>query len=558
MRPASLVILALAGLSGCVGTPPPGLPDAASSTIDVQILAFNDFHGNLEPPAGSNGRVNGVEVGGVEYFATHLAQLEATNPHTAIVSAGDNIGASPLLSALFHDEPTIEALGTFGLDFSTVGNHEFDEGWRELLRMQRGGCHPVDGCRGSTPFAGAAFKYLSANVRVNDTADTLFPATAMMSFDGVPVGFIGLALQGTPTLVIPTAVDGVTFLPEAEAANEAARALRAQGAAAVVALIHQGGYISATDDERCTTMTGEFVPIVRQMSADIDVVVSGHTNRSYICRMDGKLVTSTASYSRFITDIDLKIDRRTRRVVESTARNLLVTRDVPREAAQTAILDRYRPTAEKVGGRPVGSISGTIVRAYNAAGESPMGGVMADAFLAFAQTADNGGAEIGIMNYGGIRADFVHPDGAAATAPHQLTYKDVFTLMPFGNTILVKTITGEGLLRILEQQFDNPGSGERTILQVSHSVRYSYDPRRPAGARVNRESIRIDGRRLDPSASYRVAMSDFLWNGGDGFSTAAAGTEPHALGLDIDVFLAYLAAHSPIGPPQPGRIVLER
>lgn len=551
-------VVAAALLSSCAGSSHPAVPgDGRSGIIDVQILAFNDFHGNLEPPSGANGRVNNTEVGGVEYLAAHIAQLEATNPNTVVVSAGDNIGASPLVSALFHDEPTIEALGTLGLDFSTVGNHEFDEGWRELLRMQRGGCHPVDGCRGSQPFTGATFSYLSANVRVNGSNNTLFPATAMREFDGVPIGFIGIALSSTPSLVSPDAVDGITFLPESDAANAAARELRKQGAAAVVVLIHQGGYIAANDDERCATLTGEFVTLLDQMSADIDVVVSGHTNRTYACKTRGKVVTSTASFSRFITDIDLKVDRVSRRVVSSSVRTVPATRDVPRDPAQTTLLERYRPLAAKVGSRQVGSVSGTIVRAVNGSGEAQMGDVVADAFLTVARPEERGGAQIGMTNWGSLRTDFVHPAGASAATPHQLTYGDVANLMPFGNTIIVKTLTGEQLWQILEQQFDNPGPGLITILQVSNNVRYRYDPARPAGTRINHASITIDGRPLVPAQNYRVATSDFVWDGGDAFSLARSGTNPVVVGADIDVFLEYLAAHSPIGPGPLDRITRE-
>lgn len=558
LRRVSAAALALV-VSACAGAAGPGLPSGAADAVSVQLIAFNDFHGNLEPPAGSNGRAGTVEVGGAEYFATHVARLRASNPHTVVVSAGDNIGASPLVSALFHDEPTIEALGAAGLDFSAAGNHEFDEGWRELLRMQRGGCHPVDGCRGSPAFAGASFRYRAANVRVDATGETLLPATATRTFDGVTVGFIGLALSDTPSFVMPSSVDGISFLPEAEAANAAARMLRAQGAAAVVVLIHDGGYLAPGDtDASCPSMTGDLVTVLAGMGPDIDVVVTGHTNRDYICRRDGKLVTSTASYSRFLTDIDLTIDRRTRRVVASTAVNVPVTRDVPRDSAQTAILERYRPAAASVGSRPVGTLSATLLKQYDDAGESALGDALSDAFLTMAGPADKGGAEIAITNYGGLRADLIHPDGADAKTPSSLTYGTVFTLMPFGNTLIVKTLTGSQLLRILEQQFDNPGAGLRTILQVSHNMRYSYDPTRPAGRRVNRDSVRIGGAPLDPDRAYRVAMVDFLWDGGDGFAYARAGTDAVGVGLDIDVFTAYLAAHSPFGPRPGGRITLER
>lgn len=553
-RRSAVLLLFLVGTAGCRAAGPARIPEGGTAVVEVQILAFNDFHGNLEPPAGSNGRIGDVSVGGVEYFASHIAELKRANPNTVVVSAGDNIGGTPLLSSLFHDEPTVLALGALGLDFSSPGNHEFDEGWTEFLRMQRGGCHPVDGCKVTEEFPGASFRYLSANVRVDARNDTLFPATAMRTFAGVSVGFIGLVLKGTPGLVAPESVEGLTFLPEAATANAAAAQLRRDGADIVVALIHEGGYPAPVDDPSCGAMTGDLVGVVKGMASSIDVVVSGHTNRSYICDMGGRLVTSTASYGRQITDIDLTVDRRSGRVIAKRAVNVPVSRDVPRDPAMTALLDRYRPIAAEIGRRTVGIITGSFTRVQNGAGESTIGNAVADAFLAVASDPARGAAQIAITNWGGLRADLVHT-GDTPTTP--VTYGDTFQTLPFGNVVVVQTLTGAQLAALLEQQFQGDVRSSWKVLQVSHNVRYRWSADSPAGSRVDRASIRIDGAALDMNAPYRIAMSDFVWAGGDGFTTATVGTHPVAVGPDIDVFVEHLQRHSPLAPPPLGRITRE-
>lgn len=549
MRRLTVAVAALAWSAACATTGPPTVPPATDGTVAIQILAFNDFHGNLEPPAGSTGRIGETSVGGAEYFATHIDRRRATNPNTVVVAAGDNVGASPLLSSLFHDEPTIRALDLIGLAYSSPGNHEFDEGWREFLRLKRGGCHPADGCRGPGSFDGAKFDYLAANVIVDEIGEPLFPATAVRTFDGVTVGFIGLVLQHVDDLVAPGATEGLTLLAPAPVANDAAAELRARGAHIVVALIHEGGYPVAGDDETCGQMTGSLVDVVKAMSRDIDVVISGHTNRNYICRMDGRLVTSTSSYTREITDIDLVVDPRTGRLVTVEAATIPVTHDVPRHPAVTALLDEYRPAAAETGSRPVGTLRGAFTRAQSAAGESTAGNLVADAYLTVAREQLPGAADVALTNWGGLRVDLGRDD---ATTP--LSYADAFELLPFGNIVTVKTLTGAELVDLLEQQFAGDDKTRWRVLQSSHSLRYSWSAARPSGSRVDRASIRVDGTMLDPARDYRIVMPDFLWNGGDGFSVAQAGRDPVVVGNDLDVFIDFLAGASPASPAPLGRI----
>ena len=536
----------------------------ASETVDVQVLAINDFHGALEPAAGPNGEVGSQDAGGVEYLATHLARLKATNPNTVVVSAGDNIGGTPLLSSLSHDESSIEALNLAGLQISTVGNHELDEGWWELARIATGGCHPVDGCQDGTPFTGAAFEYLAANISLDpQQADPqmvaragvtgnaprpLFPAFTIRDVDGVRIGFIGLILQGAPGVIAPASIRGLTFGPEAEAANEAARQLRQQGVRAIVVLIHEGGTPASADTNGCDRLSTDFVDLVRRMSDDIDVVVSGHTHRAYNCTIGTKLVTSASSTGRLITDIDLRLARAGGAIISKSARNRVVTRDVEKHPAATALIANYRSVAGEIGGRVVGTFEASLLREPNEAGESPLGDIIADAMLEGAATAPGGAAVVAFTNPGGMRGDIVRMGGVG---PATATFTQLFDVQPFGNTVIVKTLTGEAIVDLLEEQF---GPRRTRILQVSRGFTYAYDVSRPRGQRIDRASVRIAGMALVPAQRYRVATIDYLWEGGDGFTALASGTDPVVVGGDVDVLADYFSRRSPVAPGPQNRI----
>ena len=545
------------------------MPTAAQTeTVSVQILAFNDFHGNLEPPSGSDGRIGSTPAGGVEYFATHLARLKAANPNTLVVAAGDNIGASPLPSGLFHDEPTIEALGAVGLQVSAVGNHEFDEGWMELYRMQKGSCHPVDGCQDGTPFAGAQFEYLSANVLLDPrntskavldrigwkTTDNqphpLLPAYAIKEVGGVKLGFIGMTLKGTPQIVLPTDVQALTFLDEADTANRVIPILKKKGVQAIVVLLHEGGVTTGGGYNGCEGLSGAILQIANRMSNDVDVIVSGHTHRAYICTIGTKLVTSAASYGRLITDIDLRIDKATDKIVSKTARNVIVTRDVPKSPAAASILNRYRPFYTAIAHKVVGAIGSTITRTQNAAGESALGDLIADAQMEATKDLSKGGAVAAFTNSGGIRADLNHGQQTAGEPPGAVTYTEAFSVQPFSNRMIVKTMTGEMIRRVLEQQFDNQSPDRDSILQVSNGFTYEYNRARRKGQRVDPASIKIDGQTLIATRPYRVAMSDFL-----SATVFTSGTNSVDVGLDIDALVEYLGTHSPVTLGTQNRII---
>lgn len=538
-------------------------------TVSVQLLGFNDFHGNLEPPAGGGGRIGTVDAGGVEYFATHIANLKAANPNTIVVGAGDMIGASPLLSALFHDEPSIESLNIAGLQVTAVGNHEFDEGKDELLRMQNGGCHPKDGCQDGSPFEGADFQYLSANVFLLPTAKDkaeakrakkvarakpLLPAFTVKEVGGVKVGFIGMTLEGTPTIVTPSGVAGLRFYPEAYMTNYYAQNLRKLGVKTIVVLIHEGGFQTGSDVNGCAGISGPIVSITNLMSPDIDVVVSGHTHQAYNCVIGNRIVTSASSFGRLITDIDLEIDRATGEVTSKKATNRIVTRTVEKNAAETALIAKYKTISAPLANKVIGKISADITRTANAAGESALGDVIADAQLAATKPANKGNAVIAFMNPGGIRADFTASQQSGGEQPGQVTYSEAFTVQPFSNTLVVKTLTGAQIKALLEQQFGNPAAGQNRILQVSAGFSYSYSLANAAGSRVDASSIKLNGTTIGPATSYRVTMNSFLASGGDGFTVFNQGTDQLGGEVDIDALVTYFGANPTVAPGPQNRI----
>jgi 5'-nucleotidase len=515
---------------------------AAAKDPTLRLLAINDFHGNLEPPTGSSGRIQTgptttVDAGGAGYLAAHVKRLRTKD--SLLVSSGDLIGASPLVSGLFHDEPTIEAMNAMGLRYNGVGNHEFDEGIAELLRMQ----------------SLADFRFLAANVRYLNSARTIFPPFTVKRVKGVPVVILGLTLKDTPKIVTPEGVAGLRFDDEADTINRYVRVLsRALRTNAFVVLIHQGGQQNAPgangfiDINRCDNFSGEIGPIVDRLDKRVDAVLSAHTHQPYVCRRNGMLLTSSSSFGRLITKVDLTLDRRKRDVKTETAENVIVTRDVTEDPAVKAIVDKYKALAAPIASRVVGRITAPVTRATNAAGESGLGDVIADAQLEATAPAAKGGAKLAFMNPGGIRADlpFNAPNG-------DVTYNDLFTVQPFGNTLVVKTMTGAQIKALLEQQFDNPAAGQKRILQVSAGFTYSYDVTKPAGARIG--AIQLAGAPLDPAASYRVTMNSFLATGGDGFTVFNEGTDQLGGDVDIDALEAFITAHSPVAPGAQNRIV---
>jgi 5'-nucleotidase len=536
-------------LSTCV---PAAHAQEAGAAVEVTILAINDFHGNLMPPPGGiqinnpsdRAKKMTVPAGGSEHMAALVKQLRAGRKNTVFVAAGDLIGASPLLSSLFHDEPTIDSLSLMGLDLSSVGNHEFDKGRNELLRMQYGGCHPDGGCRGPHPFQGARFRYLAANVIENATGKTLFPAYDIRNFDGIPVAFIGLTLTDTPRIVTPSGTAGLEFRDEAETVNALVPELRERGVEAIVVLVHEGGIPSGGYNE--CGVTGDIVDIVKKLDKAVGVVVSGHTHQAYNCVIDGRVVTSAHRYGTLVTKIDLRLDARSRRLISATADNVIVRTDGPVDAEQTALIAPYDEFAKPLANRVVGAITADLTRRPTRAGESVFGDIIADAQLAATRGDEDGGATISFTNPGGIRIDLLKKaDGA-------VTFADLFSAQPFRNTLVTLTLTGLQLKRALEQQWSDPSDPH--ILQVSKGFSYRWDGTRPDGARVPIEGIMINGQPVEPAGKYRVTVNGFLASGGDYFTVFTEGTERKIGALDLDALVRYFGASSPISPGAPNRI----
>ncbi|MGD9968348.1 MAG: bifunctional UDP-sugar hydrolase/5'-nucleotidase [Hyphomonadaceae bacterium] len=535
---------ALAFLAACATAPP------QSPTVELHVLAINDFHGNLEPPnggitvIGEDGAVARVPGGGAARVATLVAQRRALFPHTIMVAAGDLIGASPMLSALFHDEPTIESMNMMGLALSAVGNHEFDEGAGELRRMQTGGCHPVDGCDGPAPFEGADFQYLAASTIVDATGETLFPASAVRVVDGVRVGFIGLALEGTPQVLTPSASAGLSFRDEAETINAEAERLRTQGIEAIVVLIHEGGRRDPGTGD-CPGLSGAIVGIVEALHPAVDVVIAGHTNAIHICRINGMLLTSAGQYGALLTDIALTLDRASGDVAAAEAQNLVVTEAIAEDPAQAAHIEAYRRLAAPMLNRRVGEIAAPLTRIAGPAGESALGLVVADSMIPAAEAALGARPDIAFMNPGGVRANLPNP-GA-------VTFSDLFAVTPFGNDLVVLEMSGAEIEAALNQQFR---ADRNIILQVSDGASFRWR-NTAGGAALVPGSIRIGGAALEPQRSYRIVTNAFLASGGDGFTAFQAGRNRTLVGGDLDALAAYVAARSPLAAPSAPRAQLD-
>lgn len=525
---------------------------ATPHKVAVKLIAFNDFHGNLEPANLSFVLPNQerVPAGGVEYLATYIKQLRAKNPNHLVVSAGDSIGATPLLSALFHDEPTIEALNELRLDLNAVGNHEFDQGVKELMRLVKGGCHPRDGCRGGTRYGGAKFQYLAANVIDQATGKPILPAYSVKTFEGIKIAFIGMTLEGTPRLVSPSGVAGLTFANEAETINALVPELQRQGIKAIVVLLHEGG-IAKGNLNQCDSISGAIANIVPRTNPEVDLFITGHTHQAYNCVIDGRVVTSASAFGRVLTEIDLTLDRRTQDIKTVKANNLVVTHDVPRAGEMTNLIAKYKAIADPLANRIIGEITADLTRQASPAGEMPLGNIIADAQLFATQAPDKGGAVIALMNSGGIRAELTYK-ATAQEGDGKVTYGEAFAVQPFGNHLVTMTLTGAQIKQLLEQQFDNPVAGQNRILQVSSSFSYAWSPSAPAGDRVR--DMRINGRPVIPSQNYRVTVNSFMADGGDGYSVLKQGKERLVGVTDIVALEAYFKERSPIAPSDRPRI----
>uniref|UniRef100_A0AAU3I0X8 Bifunctional metallophosphatase/5'-nucleotidase n=1 Tax=Streptomyces sp. NBC_01393 TaxID=2903851 RepID=A0AAU3I0X8_9ACTN len=536
---------------------------------DVQLLSFNDLHGNLEPPTGSSGRVTElqadgttktVDAGGVEYLATHLRNARKSNTYSITAAAGDMVGASPLISGLFHDEPTIEALNGLDLDVTSVGNHEFDEGAKELARLQKGGCHPTDGCYGGEKFTGADFPYLAANVTDEKTGKPILKPYWVWKKNGVKVGFIGVTLEGTPNIVSAEGVKGLKFGDEVETINKYAKELQRQGVKSIVALIHEGGAPASTAyNYDCDSpgagdgISGPIVDIAKNVTPAVDALVTGHTHQAYACTIPDpagrpRMVTSASSFGRLYTDTTLTYDRWTGDIARTAVKsaNHVVTRDVAKAADMTSLVTKWKALSAPVASRPIGYIAGDI---NNTGTESQAGDLIADAQLAYAKSVDPE-ADLAVMNPGGIRAGLTFP-ASGAEGDGVVTYGEAYTVQPFANTVNLVDLTGAQVITALQQQVSGANEASPKILQISKGLTYTLDLTKTGAARVVADSVKLDGTAIDPAATYRVAMNSFLAGGGDGFVELGKGGNVRVGGDDLAALGAYLTANSSAATPYP-------
>ncbi|MVW61761.1 bifunctional metallophosphatase/5'-nucleotidase [Massilia sp. NEAU-DD11] len=538
-RPFALALGAALLLSGCASAP--------VRPLEINLVALNDFHGNLEPskytytPPGST-QPRTIQAGGIDVLKGALDTFRKDDPDLLFVAAGDLVGASPAASSMFADEPSIEALNRMGLVASSLGNHEFDQGPKELLRQQHGGCdspRPAKACRLSPDFKGAGFTYLAANVVDAQTGKTLVPGWRIVDVKGVKVGLIGAVLHDLASVTIASSIKGLAIEDEAASINAVLPVMRAQGAQVFVVLIHEGGFADQPYDKAdCDTLHGPIVAITKQLDPAIRLVISGHSHTGYLCKVDGKVVTQADAYGHLLSRIRLTLDPATKAVQDIQVRNVVMAPDAFQpDASLSAYLADVRAKSRAALAKPVARVQGALSRKENPAGESVLGGVIADA--AVAATRDQG-AQVGFMNPGGIRKDLETGEGGI------VSFGQAQAVLPFGNTLVVMDLTGAQLRRVLEQQWDRPAASSPSVLAVSSSLTYDWDGTQPAGRRT--ANVKVDGKALDDNKVYRVVANNFLAEGGDNIPMFAKGTRRVETGLrDLDALIAYLQKHPEAG-----------
>ncbi|HYF57641.1 MAG TPA: bifunctional metallophosphatase/5'-nucleotidase [Burkholderiaceae bacterium] len=584
-----LAIPLVAALVGCVpAAPDPGGPETAARSAPaasprLRVIAFNDFHGQLEPPAGAlrvpdprrPGATLEVGAGGVAYLASAVRRLRAEVPDAVVVSAGDLVGASPLASALFRDEPTIEAMNAIGIDLNAVGNHELDRGVDELRRLAAGGCRAGDGgpassCAGPDGrFAGARFPMVAANL-LDAAGRPVFAPSVTRTVGGVTVAFVGAVTRTTPTIVSPAGIAGLRFVDEAEAINREVAALKAaHGVEAFVAVIHEGGRTAGDwNDPACPGASGEIFRIADRLRPEVDLVVSGHTHQGYHCVRDapgnpGLRIVQAAANGRALAVVDLALDARSRDVDRraTTGRNLPVANGrggdraadgafppLPPDPALAALVDGWVERARPLAARVVGRLDAPANRVPSRGGDSALGRLVADAQLAATRDPARGGARLALTNPGGLREDL-----ACEGTPCAVRFGDAFAAQPFGNALVVMTLTGAQLLAVLEQQFVGPNAQRPRLLQPSAGFGWRW--RATPGADGRRiVDARLDGVPIDPAARYRVTVNDYLAAGGDGFDALREGTERVGGPLDVDALVALLGAGGTVEVPRAARL----
>ncbi|WP_429518815.1 bifunctional metallophosphatase/5'-nucleotidase [Rhodococcus sp. BE178] len=552
------VLAAALGASLTVGTHAVDARPPDVDTVPVRLLAINDLHGSLQPPKGARAQISrpdgpATDAGGAAYLAAYVDQLRGQAPHSLLYSVGDSWGSSPIESALFHDEPTVDLLNEMGVDAASIGTHELDEGFGELRRLQDGGCHPVDGCQFEADFTGAQFPLLAANMTFSDGTPATLPYSVNY-VDGVPVGVIGVMPSDAPSKVSVDGVAGLQFGDEIDAIDRTADSLDFLGVHAIVVLLHRGDEQATGGPNACDVGDSPARDIATRATPKVDAIFTADSHTQYNCTVDDpagnpRPMMQAASHGRIVSVVDMSLDRATGEVdrEQTQAFNQIVTHDITPDPRVAELVDRASTQSGEVAQRPVGAVTADITREPGTGGESPLGDLIADAQL---EAARGRGAQIALTNPGGVRADLLAGDDDT------VTFGDAYQVQPFANSLQVRTLTGAQLKEVLEQQFQprDDGSVLELILAPSATLTYRIDRRSPIGSRI--ADIRLDGGPVDPDGLYRVAVNKFLADGGDGFTALRDGTEPASAGTDLDALTAYLESHSPVAPPAPGRIAV--
>jgi 5'-nucleotidase len=492
----------------------------------------------VKPPIGGVPKLKG-EFGGAAWLSAHLKKLGAGQPNTAVVAAGDLVGASPLTSSLFHDEPTVEVMNAVGLTATALGNHELDKGLDEALRLQKGGCHPKDGCKFEPSFGGAKYAILGANVTRTKDSSAPLPPYVIRDVGGIPIAFVGMPLEDTPHSVMPASVAGLAFADEVKTANALVPEIRAKGVETMVLLIHQGGEVESPGLDDCTDLKGPIVHIAEQLDKAYDAIVSGHTHQLYNCTVAGRPVTSALSFGRVFTSIDLTIDPKTKDVVHAEAHNHAVTHDIPPDPAVQAIVDRAAAAAAPLENRPVGHITETLVAHGHDTGVSTLGEVVADAHL---EATKKAGAKLAIVNGSGVRTDIQFPKSGEEKEDGIVTYGELFAAQPFANDVVTLTISGKDLIAMIEKTIS-----ERSVLVFSEGTMLKWRSSPPQVV-----ELKIGGVPVDPKSNVRLSTNSFL---ADRDAILRTGTNRVTGPGDLEALEAYFAAHPKISPPKTRRTV---
>ncbi|MFC4799671.1 bifunctional metallophosphatase/5'-nucleotidase [Neobacillus sp. GCM10023253] len=482
--------------------------ETGQSRIHVQLLGVNDFHGQLNVTR----EVNGRPVGRADYLAAYLKERKAKNKNTLIVHAGDMVGASAPVSSLLQEEPSIDVLNQIGFDIGTLGNHEFDRGVKEMLRLIRGGFNQK-----SEYFIGAGFPYLCANVLNAKTNSPILPPYKIMKIAGIPIGFIGVVTDDTPSMVDSNTVEGVKFIDEVTAINQAVTELKEQGVKAIVVLAHNAGKQSSLD----AAGTGEIVDMAKRVDNEVDVMFAGHSHSYLNTEVDGKLLIQAESYGTAFSDVDLEVDPVTKDIVRKKAEIVVTYHDsIKPDPERKSLIAKYETEVTSVMDEIVGTVAFDIVGNRNENGESALGNLIADSERSMMNT------DFAFINPGGIRADI---------QAGIVTYEQLLTILPFHHHLVKMTLSGDQIRQVLNQQWQ---PGQVRMLQVS-GLRYTWNETKADSDKVV-DMFMDDGALIQPEKTYTVTVTSYLANGGDHFTVFRSGTYKEIGPIDVDSFKEYM------------------